>query len=353
MEQGKGTKTQKHGNISIFVPHLGCPNHCSFCNQHTITGQQQATTPDAVRKAVERALSGSYASHAKMEIAFFGGSFTAIPKRQMRDLLEAAFPYVKEGLVQGIRISTRPDCVGEETLECLRTYGVTTIELGAQSMEDEVLTANERGHTALDVEQASQRIQSYGFSLGLQMMTGLYGSTPASDWRTARRLIALKPAAVRIYPTVVLKGTALAQKVADGLYKPPSLEESVSFCAQLLPLFEDAGIPVIRLGLHSSREIEENYVCGAYHPAFRELVESHLLLKQVETRLDGWPKGTVTVVVPAGCTSKMIGQKKKNIALLASLGYQVTVKEDSSLSIKDGTIRLLPGLSGGNAERNG
>ena len=177
----------KKGNISLFIPHLGCPHKCSFCNQNTITGKQTQPGADDVRAAVETALKKKNYDY---EIAFFGGSFTAIDREYMLSLLKAAYDYVKDGRVNGIRISTRPDCIDEEVLDILKKYGVTSIELGAQSMDDEVLRANFRGHTAEDVENASRLIKSYGFELGLQMMTGLYLDTDEKAVETAKKLIA-------------------------------------------------------------------------------------------------------------------------------------------------------------------
>ncbi|MBQ3903792.1 MAG: radical SAM protein, partial [Eubacterium sp.] len=208
----------KKGNISIFVPHNGCPQQCSFCNQKTITGQAYQPTAKDVDEAVQKALRKK---GYKFEIAFFGGSFTAIDRAYMTELLDAAEPYVKSGAVSGIRISTRPDYIDDEILTLLKSKGVTAIELGAQSMDDEVLSANLRGHTAADVVNASKLIKSYGFELGLQMMTGLYLDTDEKDIETARKIIELKPETVRIYPTVVLKGTYLEELYDGKAYRPP------------------------------------------------------------------------------------------------------------------------------------
>lgn len=343
----------RHGNISVFVPHAGCPNQCSFCNQKTITGHIRVPSSAAVCAAVDTALAGSYSWNAEMEIAFFGGSFTAIPPGEMIHLLETVQPYLTAGRVHGIRISTRPDYIDSQVLALLKDYGVTAIELGAQSMDDQVLVLNQRGHTAQDVRNAAQQIHKFGFSLGLQMMTGLYGSTPSLDTDTARQLIALRPDTVRIYPTAVLKGTLLGDYMAAGVYYPPDTQAAVRLCATLLPMFEDAGISVIRLGLHSSMDIEQNLLGGAYHPAFRELVENQIYLDKALTLLSGLPKGPVTVYVPAGCTSKMIGQKRGNLLLLSRQGYQARVKEDSSLSIQDRGLRIVTATQGKMAERNG
>ena len=209
------------------------------------------------------------------EIAFFGGSFTAIDRQYMLELLTAAKPFT--GVFKGIRISTRPDCIDDEVLALLKEYGVTSIELGAQSMDNSVLELNNRGHKAEDVVNASKRIKEFGFSLGLQMMTGLYGATPEKDLATAKKIIELKPDTVRIYPTVVMKNTDLAEYYLNGSFVPYTLEESVSLCSTLILLFAKADIKIIRLGLHYSDSLVKNSLDGNYHPAFKELCESRIL----------------------------------------------------------------------------
>ena len=257
--------SRKHSNISIFVPHIGCPNKCSFCNQRYITGACKGPGADDVGAAVAAAQSSKNYDPATTEIAFFGGSFTAINRNYMTDLLEAAAVFVREGSVRGIRISTRPDAIDEEILCILKDYGVTSIELGAQSMNDRVLKMNNRGHTVRDVENASALIKRHGFELGLQMMTGLYGDSDSSAIHTAEKLIALRPDTVRIYPTIVLKDTDLAALYADNIYKPQTLSEAVKLAAELYTMFEENGVRVIRLGLHSIEE--KAYIAGPWHPA--------------------------------------------------------------------------------------
>ena len=208
-----------HSNISIFVPHIGCPNMCSFCNQRYITGKNSAPTAENVEEAVLTALSSKNYNPETTEIAFFGGSFTAINHNYMITLLNSAFKYVHKGLVAGIRISTRPDAIDRGILTILKSYGVTAIEIGAQSMNDKVLKKNNRGHTAKDVQNASKLIKEMGFSLGIQMMTGLYGDNNSEAIKTAKEIAKLKPDTVRIYPTIVLKDTDLAALYADGFYK--------------------------------------------------------------------------------------------------------------------------------------
>lgn len=315
----------KKGNISIFVPHLGCPCHCSFCNQHVISGKTEIPDADTVRDCVEKAFEKDGFSY---EIAFFGGSFTAIDRDYMVSLLEAALPYVRSGRVEGIRISTRPDCIDDEVLQLLKFYGVTSIELGAQSMDDEVLKMNSRGHTAQDVVNASKKIRSYGFELGLQMMTGLYGDTDEKAIETAKKLTALSPATVRIYPTVVLKGTRLAELYESGVYPAQTVEEAVSLCAKLVPMFEENGIKIIRLGLHASEDIKHNLVAGAYHENIGELVRSRLMFEQITEK----PAGDYTVYVNPKAVSRLVGIKKANKTAWQALGYRIRIKTDATLT---------------------
>ena len=252
---------------------------CSFCNQKTISGTAKKLTKEDIDNAVKIATAREY-DKANSEIAFFGGSFTAIDKDYITYLLESAYPYVEKGLFKGIRCSTRPDAINEEILVLLKKYGVTAIELGAQSMSDKVLEMNNRGHTAQDVINATNLIKKHGFECGLQMMTGLYGDTYESVIETAEKIISLKPDTVRIYPTVVLENTRLAELFYKMEYFPLSVNESVEICSRLLGMFNDAGIKVIRLGLHSGGNVEEGFVAGAYHPAFRELCESRLYFEK-------------------------------------------------------------------------
>lgn len=306
----------KKGNISIFVPHLGCPQQCSFCNQKTITGTQSQPTADDVKNAVKTALNKKGYEY---EIAFFGGSFTAIDREYMLTLLTAAHDSLDGERVKGIRISTRPDCIDDEVLALLKKYGVTSIELGAQSMDDEVLSANLRGHTAADVKNASKLIKKYGFELGLQMMTGLYLDTDEKAIQTAKKLIELQPDTVRIYPTVVLKGTYLAELYEKEVYKPQTVDDAAALCTKLLPMFEEAGIRVIRLGLHASDDIKKNMVAGAYHDSFGEIVQSRFMLNKVLAH----PPGNYEIRVNPRSVSKLKGNQKRNVYFLMEEGYNI------------------------------
>lgn len=265
------------------------------------------------------------------EIAFFGGSFTAIDRTYMISLLEATKPFIKS--FYGIRISTRPDCIDSEVLDILKSYHVTSIELGAQSMNSSVLELNERGHTAQAVIDASYLIRQYGFSLGLQMMTGLYGSDFAKDIDTAEQFIKLKPDTVRIYPTVIIKDTRLAEYFCSGDYVPYTLDESVSLCAKLILMFTKAGISIIRLGLHYSESLIKGSYGDNYHPAFKELCESKIFLDSFLEQAQG--KSVKQVTINPKSLSKFIGQKKSNLQKLANSGYDVEVKFDSTLGKYD------------------
>lgn len=311
-----------HSNIALFIPHRGCPHRCSFCDQRAITGQASLPTAADVTHAVETALASGRCDPAATEIAFFGGSFTAVDKGYQEELLAAAYPYVQDGRVQGVRISTRPDCIDSKILDFLQSYGVTAIELGAQSMVDAVLAANGRGHTAADVERASALIRARGISLGLQMMTGLYESTLADDRYTAERLADCRPDTVRIYPTLVMAGTALADLYQSGQYRPMALEDAVDLCADLLELFQRQHIRVIRLGLHDSPAVQ-NRLAGPYHPAFAELCHSRRFFRSLTGFLAEAHilPGKLAVGVHPRFLSKAIGQGKANQKALAAMGY--------------------------------
>ncbi len=320
--------TDKHANISIFVPHIGCPNMCSFCNQRYITGKNIAPGNQDVINAVNIAKASFNYDPKNTEIAFFGGSFTAINRNYMLDLLKTANFFVESGDVSGIRISTRPDAIDEEILTLLREYNVTSIEIGAQSLNDNVLKANNRGHNAADVINASKLIKKFGFNLGIQMMTGLYGDCNENAICTAEKIIKLKPDTVRIYPTIVLKGTYLSALYSDNKYTPQTLEEAVDLCSDLLLMFNNNSINVIRLGLHSIEK--DSYIAGPWHSAFSELCHSKIFFRKVNDLL--CEKGDYIIYVNAAAISKMIGQHRENINSLKKLGFNCTVKPDDTLS---------------------
>ena len=314
----------------MFIPFNGCPHRCSFCDQRSITGESRQPSPDDVRRAIETAIDSLEENTHQAEVAFFGGSFTAVDRGYMLSLLEATVPYIDR--FKGIRVSTRPDAIDGEALSLLKRYKVTSIELGAQSMSDEVLSANGRGHTADDVRNASRLITEGGFELGLQMMTGLYKSSDELDRYTAREFIKLAPSVVRIYPTIVMKGTRLGELYESGLYEPQSLESAVELCSGLLSLFEENGVRVIRLGLHDSPSLRRDMLSGPYHPAFRELCESRIMLARLFEILSGKAPGNYRAAVEPRSRSKLVGNKKCNLTALAQRGYTLEITEDDSIA---------------------
>jgi len=323
----------KHSNISVFVPHIGCPHLCSFCDQRTISGAQHLPDGDEVRAVCSQALA-EVRSPENTEIAFFGGSFTAIHEDYMLELLGAAKDFVGEGKFRGIRCSTRPDCIDRRVLALLKEYGVTAIELGAQSMDEEVLRANERGHSAEDVVNACGLIREYGFELGLQMMTGLYKSSTEKDLATFRKLAELKPDTLRIYPVVILSGTKLAELYLSGEYVPYSFEEAVEICSEMLGEAEKLGIRVIKCGLHASEFVEQDMVGGFYHPAFRELCESRIYLRRIE-QLAG-DCSFLKIAVPARDISKAVGHGRSNILKMKEKGVELKIAPAA-----DGSITII------------
>lgn len=322
----------KHSNISIFIPHIGCPHRCSFCDQRTISGAEKIPHGDDVREICEKALA-EVKSPENTEIAFFGGSFTAIPRAYMTELLEAAYSFVGEGKFKGIRLSTRPDCIDREVLTILRKYGVTSIELGAQSMSNKVLKANQRGHSADDVEKAAKLIREFGFELGLQMMVGLYKSDMADEFETLDKIAAIRPDTVRIYPVVILDGTKLGELYKSGEYSTFSFDEVTEFAAIAMMKFEYEGIKVIKCGLHASEFVERDMLGGFYHPAFRELCESNIYRRKMEELIAYETKSGFDFVfaVNSTCISKAMGHKKSNVEYFKNQGINIKIIGDENI----------------------
>ena len=342
---------KRHVNIPVFIPHLGCPNQCVFCNQRTISGVAEFD-PTALSDIIDEALS-TLGLDDDVEIAFFGGSFTGIDQELMISLLEIAHGYIVDGRVSSIRCSTRPDYINAEILEILRKFGVKTIELGLQSTSDDVLCASKRGHNFIAEERACKMIVDSGFELLGQMMIGLPGADLDSELQTADFIIACGAVAARIYPTVVFKDTELYDMSRSGVYTPLTLEDAVQRSAAVLLKFIEAGIDVIRIGLCSSDNLTspETYYAGPNHSALGELVESrvyYMLIKN-ELKNNGELDGSeIVVLIPRGATSKAIGHKKVNkTKLLNEFSLKtITFKENDTISDyevavykKDGEIK--------------
>ncbi len=297
--------------IPVFIPHLGCPHACVFCDQKTIAGEDRAPEPSEVRDILRR---GIELSGKGAELAFYGGSFSAIDGKLQEAYLETARPFLDSGDIAAIRCSTRPDAIDDEVLDRFRRYGLQTVELGAQSMDDRVLLLSGRGHTAEMTKTASSRIKKAGFDLILQLMCGLPGATRESDRRSAEEAAALEPDGMRIYPVVVVKGPALERMMHAGEYIPLSIEEAVERSADMMEIFEEKKIPAIRIGLNPNRELTGGMaVAGAYHPALGEMVKSRMLRRKIDRKLDVFPAGNVCITVRPACISQAIGQKKENI----------------------------------------
>ncbi len=303
----------KHKNIPIFIPHLGCPNDCAFCNQRRISGRT-SFDPEGVSREIGEALP-TLPRGCQAEIAFFGGSFTGIDRGLMLRLLETAEGYVRRGQVAGIRLSTRPDYVDREILSILKRYTVTAVELGLQSLDDGVLAACRRGHTGEQAEEACRLVKEAGLSLVGQMMTGLPEATGESEVRTAERICDLGADGARIYPTVVLRDTALHGMMEEGRYRPLSGEEAIGRAADVLAVFRRRGVPVLRIGLQSSEGLDADHAVAGYHPAMGELVEGELLYRRMASLLQAMPETAgkpVTFRIARGALSSAIGQKGRN-----------------------------------------
>ena len=329
----------RHSNISIFIPHIGCPHKCSFCDQRIISGSKNIPHGDDVRRICEQAMQ-EIADKSSTQIAFFGGSFTAVPRDYMIELLTAARDYVGEGKFSGIRISTRPDFIDGEILSILKSYGVTSIELGAQSLSDKVLTANERGHSAEDIYSASQLIRDGGFELGLQIIPGLYKSTMEDEQQTIEGVLKIKPDTIRIYPIVVIEGTKLADYYKKGEYELMPFEDMVSLCVDMMMQFEQSDIRVIKCGLHASDGVEGERVAGFYHPAFRELCQGEIYKKEI-LRLTGGKAGRYEVLVGKSHISKAVGHKRQNIDFFKNMGIEVSIKGNDDIplySVKENNV---------------
>ena len=333
--------TARNSIIPVFVPHLGCPNDCVFCNQRRISGHTEPATAQTVKTAIENA-AALFPKGTKRQLAFYGGSFTAIPTVEQVALFEAAKPYLDDGTISSIRLSTRPDAIDAETLARLKKYSVQTVELGAQSLCDNVLWLSNRGHTAKEVEEAARMVKQAGFELILQMMTGLPGDTDESCIETAKKIIALHPDGVRIYPTVIVRDTELYDMWKAGTYKEHTVSDAVRVCAKITKLFDEAGIPIIRMGLNPTEDLSGgDAVGGAYHPALGELVRSRMMLDKAVELLDGIePDMRVVLGVNKSDVSKMIGQHRCNAEALKTQFKLKSIKIIQT-NINSGEIKLL------------
>lgn len=332
--------------IPIFVPHLGCPNDCIFCNQKSISGQAKQVTKEDVNRIIEEHLK-YIKENSIVEVAFFGGSFTGIEEERQIELLSTAYEFIKSKKVDSIRISTRPDYINKEVLKRLKKYKVKTIELGVQSANDYILRKAGRGHTFEDVKKASKLIRLYGFKLGHQMMVGLPESTKLDEINTAKQLIKLKPKMIRIYPVLVIKGTELEKQYNEGTYKPLTVVQAVETCKELVKMFSKKKIDIIRIGLQPTDTISEpnsensEVVAGPFHSAFRQLVESGMwydVIVDKIKKLNAKVKEVEVIVNPQD-VNNVIGQRKENISNLKQV-YDVDLIVKTDTKIKQGKSKI-------------
>ena len=320
----------KHYNIPIFIPELACPNRCIYCNQRHISGQLQAVKPEEIKQIIEQHLA-TFIRPSEVELAFFGGSFTGIDEKDMLTYLQIVQPYIEQGEIKSIRISTRPDYINEKILDILQQYNVKDIELGAQSLNEEVLAFAKRGHTVKDVENASQLIKSYGFSLGLQMMIGLPLDTVEKSKETAKKILKLGAESTRIYPTLVINNTDLADLYRQNKYKALSLEEAVDWTAEIYKIFSQSSIKILRVGLHPSEALINGteLLAGPFHVSFKELV----LTKIWQEKFEKLPINTKTILVNPREINYAIGYNSKNKQLLQKKFPYLKFISDSNVEL--------------------
>ncbi len=324
------SKPLKHYNIPVFISHFGCPNSCVFCNQKKINGRETDVTAEDVVEIIEEYLE-SLPKESIKEVAFFGGTFTGISKSLQEEYLKTVKNYMDRGLIDGIRMSTRPDYISRDILEMLVRYNVTTIELGVQSMDSQVLRLSGRGYEPSEVYRASELIKEYGIKLGIQLMPGLPGSTYVTDLNSAREVLDIKPDMVRIYPTLVISGTAMEGMYRTGRFEPMTLEEAVERIVPIYALFEGAGINIIRVGLQPSDDLREDgvIIAGPFHPAFRELVEARIYGDFLERFQE---EEEIVVEAHEKNISKITGIKKVN---KVRFGRKLIIRIDRGLSLRE------------------
>lgn len=336
--------------IPIFVPHLGCPNDCVFCNQKSISGQKKQVTAKDVKKTIDYYLKNFENDDTEKEIAFFGGSFTAIKQETQKELLEAAYEYIKDNKVKSIRISTRPDYIDKDILKFLKRYKVKTIELGVQTSNNYILEKSRRGHTFEDVKNASKLIRRYGFELGHQMMVGLPESTKQDELDTAKDLSKLRPKIMRIYPVLVIKNTELAKLYENGDYEPLGIEQAVERCKDLYYFFNKKKINVIRIGLQGTDEITEpgkeksEVVAGPYHPSFRQLVEGEIWYDTIVTKIKklNVKAREIEIIVNPLNVNNVVGHRRNNFKKLRELyNVDIKIKTDENMNKTKLDLKVL------------
>jgi len=330
--------------IPVFLPHQGCPHQCLFCNQNSITGQGTARISNEEIENTVNSWLAAARPRDRVQLAFYGGSFTCLPIDRQEHLFNMVRPYLKSGEIQSIRLSTRPDCLDAEICTFLRDMGVATVELGVQSLDDAVLERSRRGHSGKDCERAVAYLKEAAIEVGIQLMPGLPGEGTVSFLRGVRRVIGLSPSSVRLYPVLVVTNSALAEIYRLGQYRPLSLNKAVAMTRRAKGMFLSAGIRVIRIGLQPSPSLERELVAGPYHPAFGELVAARDWLRRTRALFAEIPAGsTLTVCISPRDLSAFIGPKRANMERLAGLGLaeRLVIRTDNDM--KRGSLNYVVG----------
>lgn len=347
---------KRHYIIPIFVPHEGCPHDCVFCNQGRITGEEKeiilgpknklenSVNREFVIKTIDEYLETIERENSTLEVSFFGGTFTAININKQKELLQVAKEYKEKGLIEHIRLSTRPDYIDTFILDHLKEYKVDIIELGVQSLDDEVLRKSGRGHSAEQVEIASKLIKDYGFVLGHQIMIGLPCDTFEKDVFTVEKSLQMKPDLCRIYPALIIKDTPMEDMYLDKTYEPYSLEKAIDVCEKIYRMYRNEGVNIIRVGLQPTDNIAEgkDVIAGPFHPAFRELVESKILNDDIYA-LIGDHKGEVVIEIHPNRISKLYAGKKKFFEELKNRAKNVQLNVNMTKDINMDSVKVING----------
>lgn len=320
--------------IPVFIPHVACPYQCVFCDQHTISGERHCPSPAEVEQLVETYLA-TMGDDRAVEVAFFGGSFTGLPLSHQEKLLAAVQRFIRQNRVEYIRVSTRPDYIDETCLDLLKYYDVRVVELGVQSLDDRVLASSGRGHNSQQTVAACSLLRKRGFKLGIQLMPGLPASSEASDLFTVQKTVALKPDFCRVYPTLVLKNTKLHEMYCSGNYRPLSMEVGINRVKVMVGVLYKNKIPVIRIGLHPSQQLEEALVAGPYHPSLGYLVKSRMYydLARALLRRAGSNRKSIEIAVHPSQVAFLTGFHKLTLSRLKNeFNNEVTVKPRETLA---------------------
>ncbi len=330
--------------VPIFIPHKGCPHQCLFCNQNSITGQESAKSSDAEIEETIRMWLAASRPRDRVQLAFYGGSFTCLPVEAQEQLFSAVRPYMQSGEIHGIRLSTRPDCLDAGICSFLKDMGVATVELGVQSMDDEVLARSRRGHSSGDCRRAVSFLKTADIEVGIQLMPGLPGEGTRSFFQGVKKVIELFPAFVRLYPVLVVNHSGLAENYRLGQYRPLSMNKAVAMTRRAKQMFTHAGIPVVRIGLHPSPSLERELVAGPYHPAFGELVASRDWLQRIRRLFAEIPaESRLTIQISNRDLSAFLGPKRANMNRLTQLGLAERLAIEPQSEMTRGTLKYVVG----------